>query len=177
MRHPYYCHQWQKEWCSDSSARRKQFNLFSAISEYISAGRNHGTETALTLYASAATPSMSAVVTDLNALIPYVHPGQLATTESHSPGSFTPGNEELYGGYPTRTESVPRPSIIVRLGDIVRAVPILQFPVGPDGHLRWFFRMPVEATQEPTESRVFQHDPMHYGGGPQDGHGMRRRHG
>lgn len=113
------------------------------------AGENHTPEMALTLRATAAAPSMRAMVTELNALIPYVHAGPLATADSFSLGSgtFTPGDEGLHEGHTVGAVLTPRTSIVVRLGEIVRTIPTLQFPIGPDGHLRWFFRMPTQATQ------------------------------
>ncbi|KAJ4985138.1 hypothetical protein SVAN01_09365 [Stagonosporopsis vannaccii] len=151
MRHPYYSHHWQNEWRSDSSARRKQFNLFSSICEYMSAGQRERSETALTLNAAAATPTMSALATELNALIPYIQPGQLAAANSSHPASFAPNDDELYGDHQRHDAPLRQSSLVARLGDIIRTVPTPQFPVRADGHLQWLFRMPDQAIEEPTE--------------------------
>jgi hypothetical protein len=139
--HPYYSPEWQDEWRSDSVSRRKQFNLFSSLCEYSSAGQLHGSEMALALYVPATRTSMDVLVTELNALIPHVRPEQSATAE------------ELYEGSPVYGQSTLLsfiPMVVVRIAGIVRTVPQFQFPVGADGHLRWIFRMPDQATQRPA---------------------------
>lgn len=79
VQHPYNFRERQDEWCLDSAARRKQFNLLFSIYEYIRAKKIQGFETALALYASATTTPRSTMVT--NALIFYhlapTRPGRL----------------------------------------------------------------------------------------------------